>query len=145
MLIKAMIEFCFEKTRKAALGAAFLAIFSAQFFGCCFDEETQGKDSAEDGNVDHVSSMGSVILHGTGTIIKVDVGNMTAIVQMHDSGIYANEEVTFDFRKHTESQPVELDRCKPGDEVKVTYFDSQTSNGGLAGESLVLAEATSGL
>ncbi|HJH42384.1 MAG TPA: hypothetical protein K8V16_01140, partial [Rubneribacter badeniensis] len=79
------------------------------------------------------------------TLGKVDVGNMTAIVQMHDSGIYANEEVTFDFRKHTESQPVELDRCKPGDEVKVTYFDSQTSKGGLAGESLVLAEATSGL
>lgn len=123
--------------RIAILGVACLmGCLMLVFPGCLNDEQYYG--DKESSSMKYTGDTGSVLSYGAGVVVSVDKENMIAVIKMNNSGIYANKEVGFDFYKHTVSQPVELDKCKSGDNVKVTYFNTQTSHGLLAGESLVL-------
>ena len=100
--------------------------------------------AAEKGSAkDHAGGTTSGALTGRGTILEADPYALQALALMRDSGEEGEQEVLFDFSGHTEFLPVELDECRPGDEVEVTYFKVKRASGGLAGESLTVARSVS--
>ncbi len=126
--------------RKAVFAAAFLVLSLAMLTSCLSNERPAVEEGIED--MESTGSSSMVILSGKGTVVNIDRENMQATILMDSTGIHENQEVLFDFTKHTKSQPVELDLCNQGDQVIVTYFNTQISSGGLAGESLVLVNAS---
>ena len=112
--------------------------------GCASGEGGSDYAVAEKGSMkDYTGGMASVVLTGYGTILEADPCALQALVLMHDSGEGGGQEVLFDFSGHTEFLPVELDECRPGDEVEVTYFKVKRASGGLAGESLTVVRSVS--
>lgn len=80
---------------------------------------------------------GTVVHTGTGVVVSKDVDNKLATIMMDDGRqLYAGSEITFNFKKHTQYLPVEIELANIGDRVKVRYFDSCYENGNYYGESL---------
>ena len=123
-------------------GRVYLALMVLH--GCAPVESGPDYAVAEKGGMkDRAGGMASVVLTGRGTILEADPHALQALVLMRDSGEEGEQEMLFDFSGHTEFLPVELDECRPGDEVEVTYFKVKRASGGLAGESLTVVRSVS--
>lgn len=83
---------------------------------------------------------GLVLLRGSGTIVEVDPGAMTARIAMDESSdSLAGQEALLGFRGHTQTETVDIGDAVVGDEVDVVFFNVPDETGCYNGESLVLA------
>lgn len=76
---------------------AFLAILPVSIYGCCADNVVQRIDVGSEG-MDYTGGSSTVLLHGTGILLSVDLETKIAVVKMHDSGVYANQELVLILR-----------------------------------------------